>query len=140
MFKQNIIISGIDSLESDINLLSNIERKKVTNRAVRAGAKVFRDAIKKNVPVKKGLLKKSVSVDTVRGNPFIAGVKFKKIKRKSGNGIAILSPFYWYFLEYGTSKMNAKPFIRTAFESELNKAVKAVFDCYLDEINKVFAK
>lgn len=35
-------------------------------------------------------------------------------------------PFYWFMLEFGTSKMKAKPFLRPAFEGQKEKAVNTI--------------
>jgi HK97 gp10 family phage protein len=35
-------------------------------------------------------------------------------------------PFYWWFLEFGTSKMAARPFLRPAFESTKDAQLTAM--------------
>ena len=87
MIRPMIAFAGFKELDADFKLLSNAEQRKVSRKAVRAGAVVFRDAVRANAPVRSGLLKRSVSVDTVRGSAT-AGVKFKKVlaKKKGKKG------------------------------------------------------
>lgn len=138
MIKPTLSFKGFQSLDADFKLLSNAEQRKVSRKAVRAGAVVFRDAIKSSAPVRTGRLKKSVSVDTVRGS-LTAGVKFKKVRFKRGKGKSA-TPFYWWMLENGTSKMSARPFVRPAFDANVKKAEDAAFEQYSKDIDEIFSK
>ena len=141
MIRPTLSIAGFKELEADFKLLSNAEQRKVSKKAVRAGAVVFRDAVRANAPVHSGLLKRSVSVDTVRGS-LTAGVKFKKVpaKKKGKKGKHKSTPYYWYFLEHGTSNMPAKPFVRPAFDASVKQAEEAAFNQYLNDIDRIFSK
>jgi len=141
MIRPMIAFAGFKELDDDFKLLSNAEQRKVSRKAVRAGAVVFRDAVRANAPVHSGLLKRSVSVDTVRGSAT-AGVKFKKVlvKKKGKKGRHKSMPFYWYFLEHGTSNMPAKPFVRPAFDASVKQAEEAAFNQYLTDIDGIFSK
>lgn len=142
MIKPTLSFKGFQSLDADLKLLSAAEQRKVSRRAVRAGAVVFRDAIRASAPVRTGRLKKSISVDTARGS-LTAGVKFKKIrvtkKSKKGKHKNIL-PFYWWMIENGTSKMSARPFVRPAFDANVKKAEDAAFEQFLKDIDEIFLK
>lgn len=141
MISPMIAFAGFKELDDDFKLLSNAEQRKVSRKAVRAGAVVFRDAVRANAPVHSGLLKRSVSVDTVRGS-LTAGVKFKKVlaKKKGKKGRHKSMPYYWYFLENGTSKMPAQPFVRPAFDASVKQAEEAAFNQYLKDIDGIFSK
>lgn len=141
MIKPTVTFAGFKELDADFKLLSNAEKRQVSRKAVRAGAVVFRDAVRANAPVRSGLLKRSISVDTVRGLA-IAGVKFKKvlIKKKGKKGKHKSTPFYWYFLEHGTSKMSAQPFVRPAFDSNVKNAEEAAFNQFLKDFTEIFSK
>ena len=141
MIRPLIAFAGFKELDDDFKLLSNAEQRKVSRKAVRAGAVVFRDAVRANAPVHSGLLKRSVSVDTVRGS-LTAGVKFKKVlaKKKGKKGRHKSMPYYWYFLENGTSKMPAQPFVRPAFDASVKQAEEAAFNQYLKDIDGIFSK
>ncbi len=73
---------------------------------------------KNNVPVKTEKLKKGLKVSGVRkkgGNKFVlAGIQ-------KGDNSKI---FYGKFLEFGTSKMKARPFMGPAYESKKKKQKK----------------
>ena len=143
MISPMIAFAGFKELDDDFKLLSNAEQRKVSRKAVRAGAVVFRDAVRANAPVRSGLLKRSISVDTVRGS-LTAGVKFKKVpakkKGKKGKHKHKTMPYYWYFLEHGTSKMPAQPFVRPAFDANVKQAEEAAFNQYLKDIDGIFSK
>ena len=141
MISPMIAFAGFKELDDDFKLLSNAEQRKVSRKAVRAGAVVFRDAVRANAPVRSGVLKRSISVDTVRGSAT-AGVKFKKVlvKKKGKKGKHKSVPFYWYFLEHGTSNMPAQPFVRPAFDASVKQAEEAAFNQYLKDIDGIFSK
>lgn len=141
MIRPMIAFAGFKELDADFKLLSNAEQRKVSKKAVRAGAVVFRDAVRANAPVRSGVLKRSISVDTVKGSPT-AGVKFKKVivKKKGKKGKHKSTPFYWYFLENGTSKMSAQPFVRPAFDANVKNAEDAAFNQFLKDIDGIFLK
>lgn len=141
MIRPTVTFSGFKELDDDFKLLSNAEKRKVSKKAVRAGAVVFRDAVRANAPVRSGLLKRSISVDTVRGSAT-AGVKFKKVlaKKKGKKGRHKSMPYYWYFLENGTSNMPAQPFVRPAFDASVQQAEEAAFNQYLKDIDGIFSK
>lgn len=65
----------------------------------------------------------------------VRNYKIRKLRRvvSKGTGAGVLrgvaasdnpnDPFYWKFLEFGTSKMQARPFLRPAFEARKGEAV-----------------
>lgn len=63
----------------------------------------------------------------------IKRLKITKLKEFKNNGVAVgifvqnrksdLPPYYWYFIEHGTSKMPATPFLRPAFDNNVEEAV-----------------
>ena len=46
-------------------------------------------------------------------------------------------PNYWHFVEYGTSQMPAVPFLRPAFDKNVQVAVNAFAKTLKDEIDKI---
>jgi HK97 gp10 family phage protein len=82
-----------------------------------------------------GILKKSIRRWRVKGLPdsYGIGLGVKKAKLE-------YIPFYWYFIENGTSKYAATPFIRPAFDTGKEDAVKRYMDKLRINIDKVIAK
>jgi HK97 gp10 family phage protein len=131
-------------------LLRNMEqlpRELVSNRgglvrsALFRAAKTVRDEAKQRAPRDTGALQASV-IATRDKNPQAAGanerylitVKKKrwtpkakaKAQRKASGKIDYRKSgdaFYWRFVEFGTSKMRAQPFLRPAFESQKDVAL-----------------
>lgn len=66
----------------------------------------------------------------VLGGAAIQGIK-SKTKRVRAKGKTYVTPsnvYYWRFLEFGTSKMKAEPFMRPALENNAENASGAVTD------------
>jgi len=109
--------------------------------AAQAGAQVFYDEVKQRVPVsakahKSG--KKTYSPGTLRKAIYQAFAdkesgKDKAMYRVSWNKT---HAFYGRFVEFGTSKMAAKPFLRPAYDAARAKAVKAVQERMAAEVKK----
>lgn len=82
-----------------------------------------------------GRLRSQVRRWRVKGLPDSYGVGVG-IKKKSKEYVA----FYWYFIEYGTAKQAAVPFIRPAFDAGKEKAVERYMDKLRKNIDRVIAK
>lgn len=104
------------------NLPINIQ-KNVMVGATRASAKVVSDEAKRLVPVDEGTLKKSIGI-TKRRSKQKNIVSFSVSPRKGGKN----DGFYGRFIELGTSKMSAKPFLRPALEKSVEETLKASKD------------
>lgn len=86
------------------------------NKALKKAGEIIVEEAKNNVSERTGKLKEGLKVSGVRkkdGNKYIlAGIQ-------KGDNSKI---FYGKFLEFGTSKMSAKPFMAPAYESKKNEA------------------
>ena len=112
--------------------------------ALAKGARVFRDQAITNAPRDSGLLQESIVArrDSRPGlvgaaEAYYVGVRRKarryaNTKRNRGKGRAGKTyfvdgtAFYWLFLEFGTEKMAARPFLRPAFEARKEDALNTV--------------
>lgn len=129
----------------------------ILRRALFAAAKVIRDEARITAPKRTGLLSQHVIAYRDRnpgasdmphfgmaagGERYLIGVR--RIKKKYGEnrenrrkrraGQSYTrdgSAFYWRFLEFGTAKMAAKPFMRPAFEARKYEAL-SVFKAALE--------
>lgn len=121
------------------NITSAAER--AVRPAAQDGAQVFYDEVKQRVPVsakphKSG--KKTYNPGTLRKAIYQAFAD-----KESGDGKAMYRisfnkthAFYGRFVEFGTSKMAAKPFLRPAYDAARAKAVKAVQERMAAEVKK----
>ena len=115
--------------------------EKATRPAAQSGAQVFYDEVKQRVPMsakphKSG--KKTYNPGTLRKAIYQAFAE-----KESGDGKAMYRvswnkthAFYGRFVEFGTSKMAAKPFLRPAYDAARAKALKAVQERMAAEVKK----
>lgn len=123
--------------------LDNITKaaEKATRPAAQAGAQVFYDEVKQRVPIsakphKSG--KKTYNPGTLRKAIYQAFADKESGKDKAMYRISFnkTHAFYGRFLEFGTSKMAAKPFLRPAYDAARAKALKAVQERMAAEVKK----
>lgn len=127
-------VLGLAEHQADLQRLSSSVADKVVRDAVMAGARLARDKTRQSAPVRSGKLKKNIVVTRLRrqdsSGAAVAGVSVKRPatkKQRSGQSTKPESaPYYWLFLEFGTSQMNAKPFLRPAWDNHLPQIEQAV--------------
>ena len=147
-------IEGLDNLKRKLAEVPKAMRKRVLRNALAAGAREVRDVAKRNAPVmtlgtslkapyrKPGTVKQAIRVRTSKADRRAGdvGVFVNVRPAKSGQRGAKNpnDPFYWRFLEFGTRKMPARPFLQRA-TSALPKAL-AIFQeriaKWLNETNR----
>jgi len=131
-------IEGLDNLKRKLAEVPKAMRKRVLRNALAAGAREVRDVAKRNAPVmtlgtslkapyrKPGTVKQAIRVRTSKADRRAGdvGVFVNVRPAKSGQRGAKNpnDPFYWRFLEFGTRKMPARPFLQRA-TSALPKAL-----------------
>lgn len=105
--------------------------RKSTRKAAQAGAQVYHDELKARVPVsaqphKSG--KKTYNPGTLRRAIYQAYVEDESNEGQATYRVSWNKShaFYGKFLEYGTSKMAAKPFLRPGYDAAHQRAVTAV--------------
>lgn len=131
-------IEGLENLKRKLAEVPKAMRKRVLRNALAAGAREVRDVAKRNAPVmtlgtslnapyrKPGTVKQAIRVRTSKADRRAGdvGVFVNVRPAKAGQRGAKNpnDPFYWRFLEFGTKKMPAKPFLQRA-TSALPKAL-----------------
>lgn len=138
-------VRGIDDLKRALADLPDKLRKRGLLNALRRAGRVIRDAAKAAAPVlaapmkhrTPGLVKKKLSVRTSKfaredgdvgvfvGVRPALGAKFRggvQVRASARGARSPLDPFYWRFLEFGTRKMRARPFLTPA-GGKLNEAL-----------------
>ena len=119
-------IEGLDELEKQFDRLIDTSKKKVMQKALNASAAPIKKEAKKNAPVDKGILKSSIRS------------KQMKHTEKPSVGIYIAGKaYYWWFIEEGTSKMAAAPFLRPAADSKHEEGINKFKEKLKAEIDKV---
>ena len=107
MSRVSVKMDGLDELRNRLKSFSNPDP--IVNTALEKAGEHLRSAIEDSTPVRTGKLKAAI----IKG-----GVINKRIQiGPSQQGPA----FRAHFLEFGTSKMSAQPFMRPAFEVSKSK-------------------
>lgn len=126
-------IDGLQELGQRMKSLSSDVNNRIARAATVAGAVVIRKAAQQKVPVDTGNLKKNIIVkrlpkgETPMTSEHIVTVRQGKLTEKQ-KGSGIQDAFYGRFVEYGTAKMPARPYMRPAYDENKEKAVEAIKD------------
>lgn len=153
-------VEGLEKLEKKLRQLPQRIGKNATRRALRKGANVIRDiartnakrlddpktseSIEKNIAVQGGGAKR----ERQEGGPVmrvgVRGGARNMTKYGEFNGHGKGNPggdtFYWRFLEFGTSQMAARPFMRPAMAQGAEGALNTTASALDAEIDKELAK
>ncbi len=130
-----IKIDGAKELEKKLLSFEPKLARRIVRQTLRAAAKPILAAAKANVPVLTGALKESLKLRVM-----------KKAKHRYGILVATAKgwfkgdTYYGAFVEFGTSKMAAKPFIRPAFDSEKENAERIIIDDLKQGIEQIGAE
>lgn len=144
-------ITGLRDFQAKLREIPKTLRRRVLRNALAAGARIVRDEAKRRAPVLAsenrqtpyraiGTVRRAISVRTSKadrreGNVGVF-VNVRPAKAGTRGAKSPRDPFYWRFLEFGTSKMAARPFLRpaaqklrealTVFERELERWISKV--------------
>jgi HK97 gp10 family phage protein len=120
-------IEGLDELRRALLQLPKELRKGPLRSAVSAGARIVQRKAAELAPIDEGTLKKAIYRTRSREGSSsvqemaIVGVRYGKRFRRRG-----LDAWYWRFIEFGTRKMRARPFMRPAFEQTKPEQLEAI--------------
>lgn len=148
MIDTKLEFSGLMDISSDLNALSKAETGRVLRNATRSAATIIKDEAVRRAPRRTGKLAKNIVVLTqrTRNGDISSGVHIRGRNPRTGNSDNKLktkdsrNAFYWRFVELGTSKMAAAPFIRPAYDARQEDAVKVAFDTANRAIDEVLTK
>ncbi|NFL36786.1 HK97-gp10 family putative phage morphogenesis protein [Clostridium botulinum] len=115
----SIEVQGVDEL---LNKLQSIGANvgKLENKALKNAAEPVLQDAKANVPIKTGKLKKGLKITNVKRKE---GSKYILVGVDRGDNSEI---FYGKFIEFGTSKMSAKPFLQPAYEKNKDNIKRTI--------------
>lgn len=160
MANVKVKIEGLKELGKAMQDLGRKASNRIAVKAMRQGGAIVRDKARANAPVlqekvphrKAGTLRKAIKsrtkvksggrTETVIWVKGLTGNQISKFKGKTGKGGRDNpnDPYYWRFVEFGTSKMPAKPFLRPAFEQTKDQASSAIIRKLREEILKEGSK
>lgn len=129
-------LEGFDELDKALAKLDNRVQKRISLKALRAGAKIIAKQAKDNVPVNTGNLRKSIGTFAAKRKAFFKEVLIgtRSGKKRKNDG------FYGRFVELGTSKKRPQPFLRPAVKDKSGEAIKKLGEVLADEIVKEYRK
>ena len=131
-------LTGADALLKRLQALGDETlQRKMARRALRKGAIVFRDAARENArrlddPQTRESIARNIAIrESRRGGAAAGGVMLRVgvlggAKKTQGTGHPGGDTFYWRFLEFGTKKMAAQPFLRPVLAQKAQQATDAV--------------
>ena len=144
---ETIKVHGLQELSQTLMKLPAELEKRVIMGALRAAGQTIRKEAMARAPIlqepdprrRAGTLRKSISVRRVKGKVAVYvgvfGLSGKRMAAfKAGGGTKGANnpddPYYWKWVEYGTKKMAARPFLRPAFEAKKFEAIR-LFEAYM---------
>lgn len=111
----NLELMGIEDLITEVEKLGK-QGARLENKALREAGEVVKEAIQNETPVDTGTLKNSISVS--------------RVKTKDGVKEVGVGPddegWYGKFVEFGTVKIRANPFMGRGYEDSKNKAMDTI--------------
>lgn len=144
--------SELKKLNAKLNTLSKKTQQEIRKKAVKKGGEVLLKEAISLAPVlkeedkrrKAGTLKKGIKMKLKNTKNYTkATIYVKTAKKKKGKvrGIkkansVINDPFYWRFLEFGTINMEARPFLRPAFDTKKDVATNKAIAVIKNEVQK----
>lgn len=156
--KTSMKVEGLNELRLALRRLPVELQDRELARAASAGAKVIAAEAQVRAPVLKephasrvpGLLRRMIrgTAGKRRGTEAAAFVSIKypsgklaqRLSKAAGPGWRLLDPYYWRFVEFGTSHAKAQPFIRPAFDSKKEAAVAAIAEALRSGIARAAAR
>lgn len=151
-------LHGVDELKRALTDAAKQIRTKAVRNALKEAGKVIQAAAKTSAPIlatptktrTPGTVKKAIAVRASKfarqaGNEGVyVSVRPLKGSRQKRLGKAGArnpnDPFYWRFLEFGTRKMSARPFMRPAASAKGTEAINKFMKSVIPQIEKLNAK
>lgn len=138
--KVDFELKGTAELERLLRELGPKVARQAGRQALRAGARIIRDEAKRLVPVRTGTLRRAITV------------RARRVRRSDALGVSItvrqLTPpaggrrkpvpanVYANFVEFGTAKAAAHPFLRPAFDAKSDDALREMIRVIRDAIER----
>lgn len=128
---ESMKLEGMEELRKQFSRLKDTAQPGVIRSGLRAATRPVIKEARARVPVKSGKLKKSIraSVDRTKDRKgFVAKIGFSQ------------EAWYGQWVELGSSRQPARPFLRPALEAAHDDVVRSFFGGILKRIAKITAK
>ncbi len=136
-------VKGLRELSDALRQLPDRIARNALRQSVAAGAAVIRKDAQSRAPVASkplpaatpppGTLKRSILIrhakelSSLVSQTYVVGVRHgKKYRGQGKKGNLSQDAYYWRWVEFGTVKMRAQPFLRPAFEANKQLAVQVI--------------
>lgn len=128
-------LTGFKELAAALKELGPRVAKKYLRRSVSKGTALVRKEVRDLAPVDTGEMRKDIQMKRERDQrgsadlvaSYSVYVRTGKKSRLSGRSRNIeKNSWYWFLVEFGTSKMAARPFLRPGFEASKEDAVTEI--------------
>lgn len=120
--KRSYTIKGIPELKAAFQRLDRATKGKILENAVRSGANpILNDAIPR-APVVTGNLRRSLHIEIVNASDT-------HCEAEIGTDVEYAS-----YVEFGTARQTAKPYLRPAFDTQVNTAKQEIADALKAQI------
>lgn len=140
-------IKGLRELQVALRQLPQKLERRVLNSALGFGGRLIANEAKARAPVDTGNVRRNIRARSARpmdGHTatVIVGVRrltkrqIARLRARSSRQSSISDPWYWRHLEFGTSKMAPRPFLRPAFEAKKVEAAYTIKDALARRIEK----
>lgn len=138
-------IKGFEQMARQLQALPGKIFKTHLRKTTLAGARVIRQEARARAPVRTGDMRRNIIIKYAPENSkagvracYLVLVRKGKLKTKAHvnyvyknkKTVAGRISFYWYYLEFGTVKMQARPFMRPAFSNKKDAAVDAMAEAF----------
>jgi len=146
-------VQGLSELSAALKQLPPNIGRNVLRGAAGAGASVIRKEARLRAPIytgpmaeghpPPGTLKRAIlqsqqrALSSLVQQTFHIGVRAGRQNNSNSGG---RNAYYWRWVEFGTVKMTAKPFLRPAFEVKKQAAVEAIRAYLLQRLPREFQK
>lgn len=121
------IVSGLDKFEKKI-------KGEILISAAAAGARVIYEELKLNTsPPRMGRVTGTLHDAVYR---VFSQSRSNEDQKAYHIGVNKSKAPHWHFLEYGTSKQPARPYIRPAFDAKIKEAIDATTDRIKEKLSR----
>ena len=137
MLDMTIDVHGLDDLDAALAQLAINTQHKVVEQSLMSAALPMMRAAKQHAARSEQahnlLNQKTGQYTLIQPGTLQNSIKRTRLKKRENPTIAIRVgkknnsapyPYYWYFVEHGTSKMQAIPYLRPAFEATWQQVVE----------------